>query len=182
MDEIPLSDSRLIALTCNSIINSIHFFSKILFFDEFVKFTKDINHKMDSNDENIALSLFLETGYFMAPQLIEDSLENKDVSKEYLIAWYKLDKRTGSPQQQIKRNFELQGLLNSVGNIGMLYPMLLMKNIESLKDVAVLFDSRLAKISFKQISFVHDLVPAVIKENYFKKVLFAVDLINDIKA
>ena len=181
MSEISSSDSRLVALTCNSIVNSIHFFSKILFFDEFMRFTKEINCKLNGSDENTALAMLLEAGYFMAPQLIDDSFENKDISREYLKTWYELDKRTGSPQQQIKRNFELQNLVNSIGNIAMLYPMLLMKNVESFKDVDVLSDSRLAKISLKQISFVHDLVPLVIKESYFRKILFAVDLINNIK-
>lgn len=181
MNEISLADSRIISLTCNSIINSIHLFSKILFFDEFVKFINEINCQLIDSDKTTALALLIETGYFMAPQLISDALEDKDVSKEYLVTWYKLDKRTGTSQEQIKRNCELQSLLNSIGNIAMLYPTLLMRNIENFKDVNVLGDHRLARISLKQVSFVHDLVPLAIKDNSFRKVLFAVDLISDIK-
>lgn len=58
MNEISLSDSRLIALTCNSIINSIHLFSKMLFLNEFVKFIEEINCQLIDSDKTTALSLF----------------------------------------------------------------------------------------------------------------------------
>ncbi|MDP2922601.1 MAG: hypothetical protein Q8O30_02615 [Candidatus Omnitrophota bacterium] len=175
---LPMDDRRLISLTIDLLANTILSFVNILFEEELRPLLKKHKLVLIDTTEKGCFSVFLSFANFMTPQLISDSIMNKEISRVYVEAWYKQN------FDDIKKELELyvlyQNIMDEMGGLNMIPSTILLKNFPEIPEL-MLRDDTLIKIPLKISSFVHDFIPSVFKNNPIAEPLNLANVIDDVK-
>lgn len=157
---LPMDDRRLISLTIGLLANTILSFVNILFEEEFRPLLKTHKIVLSDTAEKECFGVFLSFANFMIPQIISDSLMNKEISRAYVVTWYK------KQNFNIKKKLELcalyQKIIDEAGNTAMLPTMIFLKKFPEISEF-MLRDNALINISLKIVFLSMTLFPLSLK-------------------
>lgn len=176
-----MDDRRLILLTVDLLASTVHSFVNILFEEEFRPLLNTHRVVLRDTTAKESFYVFLSFAQFMVPKLISDSITNKEISNAYTVAWYKQRfDNFDDVEKELELHASYQKIIDEAGNTAMLPAMMLLKQFSEIPE-SMIRDDALVKISFKIVSFIHDFVPSVLKNNPIAESLHLTNMIDDVK-
>ena len=114
----------------------------------------------------------------MVPERIDSVVTDVQTASELKIWWCQIHQM--SEKEYVDVMTSLQQNLDQLGNILMLFPVMVSKEVERMKDAYL--KPEMAMISSKIVMFIHDFVPRLLKDNPFDVIPYIDFVVSKVQA
>jgi hypothetical protein len=157
-------------MTAKAIQNAIESYGLLVIIED-IKATFGMDDLSDQEREAIAKCWRL-LSVLMVPSRIDSAMVDSQVASKLTYWWCQIHQMNAKEYVDVATS--LQQKLEKLGNILMLFPVMVSEKVERMKDDCL--KPEMAMISSKIVMFINDFVPQLVKDNPFN-VITTIDFI-----